>query len=159
MGVYTFQVQNGEREMEALTRIALEISLLIEERWKRDNILDLDNSANVIVEIALDELREWVEIRRRLGSSAFVKKLELVSLSRAQAVVRLTHFGSPKQLKTALAQLDLVLSRGPVNWVLQDSRRPASEASSSADREIKTLLPNPRDADIAIEPRPGSLGR
>ena len=96
---YIFRVQDGETEAKALSRIAFEISLLIEESWKLDNILELDSSDNLIAEISLNELHEWVEIRRRLAEIAFVKNMELVTLSRMQATVRLVYFGSPKQLK------------------------------------------------------------
>ena len=156
---YTFRTQDDEKEVEAFTRIAREIALLIEERWKLDNILELDYSTNLIAELALDGLHEWVEIRRRLATIAFVKNFELVSLSRKQVVIRLAYFGSSKQLKTALAQLDLILSRGPINWVLQDFQRPAVARSSATDRRNKTLSSIPRNADIIIEPRPGSMRR
>ena len=107
----------------------------------------------------MDGLHEWVEIRRRLATIAFVKDFELVSLSRKQMVIRLAYFGSSKQLKTALAQLDLVLSRGPVNWVLQDLQRRAVARSSATDRRNKTLSSIPQNADIFIEPKPGSKRR
>lgn len=154
-GAYIFRVQDGETEAKALSRIAFEISLLIEEGWKLDNILELDSSDNLIAEISLNELHEWVEIRRRLAEIAFVKNMELVTLSRMQATVRLVYFGSPKQLKIALAQSDLDLSGGSMNWVLRDARG----LSSASGRQIKTSLSPPRGDDVQIKSRPTEIAR
>ena len=53
-----FRIENGETVAAALSRIALETSIQIEEDWKRDNILQLDSSDNLIADVALSELRD-----------------------------------------------------------------------------------------------------
>ena len=123
-GIRIFRILESETDAVALGRIALKMSRQIEEDWKRDNILQLDSSDNLVADIALSELREWVDLRRRLRDIAFLQKTQLVMISRTQATVRLTYFGNPGQLRTALAQRDLVLEPGAVNWVLRDARAP-----------------------------------
>ena len=130
-GIRIFRILETETDADALKRIALETSRQIEEDWKRDNILQLDSSDNLVADIALNELREWVEMRRRLRDIAFLQNTQLVMLSRTQATVRLTYFGNPGQLRTALAQRDLVLERGAVNWILRDARAPVPPPVSS----------------------------
>ncbi|MGB0630196.1 MAG: DUF2066 domain-containing protein [Alphaproteobacteria bacterium] len=129
-GIRIFRIQEGETDAEALSRIALETSRQIEEDWKRDNILVLDSRDNLIADVELNELREWVEMRRRLRGIAFLQNTQLVTISRTQATVRLTYFGNPGQLRNALAQRDLVLERGSVNWILRDARAPVSPAGA-----------------------------
>ncbi len=121
-----FRIKGGETDAAALSRIALETSIQIEEDWKRDNILQLDSSNKLIADVALGKLREWVEMRRRLQGIAFLQSSQLVMISRTRASVRLKYFGNPGQLRTALAQRDLVLERGTVNWTLRDASEPAA---------------------------------
>lgn len=132
-GIRIFRILESETDAAALARIALETSRQIEEDWKRDNILQLDSRDNLVADIALNELREWVEMRRRLRDIAFLQNTQLVMLSRTQATVRLTYFGNPGQLRTALAQRDLVLERGAVNWILRDARAPVPQPASSEE--------------------------
>ena len=66
----------------------------IEERWKLDNILELDYSTNLIAELA----RMGLRMGRNKASprnDRIRQKLELVS-SRKQVVIRLAYFGSSK---------------------------------------------------------------
>ena len=80
-------------------------------------------------------------MRRRLQGVAFLQNSQLVMISRTQATVRLTYFGNPGQLRTALAQRDIILERGAVDWVLRDARVPAAPASSGAESDAPSAVP------------------
>ena len=151
-GIRIFRTLENETDAAALGRIALEMSHQIEEDWKRDNILQLDSRDNLVADIALNELREWVEMRRRLRDIAFLQNTQLVMISRTQATVRLTYFGNPGQLRTALAQRDLILEPGTVNWVLRDARVPNVQPAPDAQPEP----PQNPDAPAVSEPAEGA---
>ena len=147
-----FRIENGETVAAALSRIALATSIQIEEDWKRDNILQLDSSDKLIADVVLGELREWVEMRRRLEGVAFLQNSQLVMISRTRASVRLTYFGNPEQLQTALAQRDIVLERGAVNWVLRDAREPATPAWPGSESAAPVLSAPPKLTDLGPPP-------
>mgnify|MGYP002885587374 CR=1 FL=1 len=120
--VRVFRIEDNESDSDALGWIALKISQQIEEDWKLDNILQLDNSNNLIAGVWLDNLQEWVEMRRRLSDVALIHNIELGTISRTKATIRLKYFGNLGKLRTALTQYDLLLKRGTVNWILQDAQ-------------------------------------
>ena len=132
-GIRSFAIADGETDQAAMARAAGETARQIEEDWKRENLLQLNTRNSLIADIALTELREWVEIRQRLRRVAFLQNTQLVAVSRVQASVRLTYFGFPEQLKTALAQRDLILEQSAVNWTLRDARVPPAEPASPAE--------------------------
>ena len=139
--IRSFAVKDSETISDALARVALETSHQIEEDWKRENILQLDSSSNLIANFVLNELREWVQLRRRLSEIALLQDIELVMISRRFAMVRMKYFGTSGQLKIALEQHDLLLERAAVNWVLRDALMPdaAPEPSAEFSRE-KSLV-------------------
>ena len=66
-------------------------------------------------------------MRERLRRIAYLQGWQLVSVTRRNASVKLTYYGDSEQLRVALAQRDIVLEQGPVNWSLRDSRDARSE--------------------------------
>ena len=124
--IQSFAFGEGETPETVLVRAAQEVSRRIEEDWKRENLLRFDRSSDLIADLAIEDLREWVDIRQRLRQIAFLWNTQLVSISRGQMSVRLSFFGDAKQLRVALVQRDLVLEQSDVNWTLRDRRaRPA----------------------------------
>tara|TARA_Y100001970_G_scaffold271973_1_gene368100 strand:- start:17691 stop:18806 length:1116 start_codon:yes stop_codon:yes gene_type:complete len=131
--IRTFMVKDGESVSDALARTALEIAWQIEEDWKRDNILQLDRTNNLIAEVALSELQDWVVLRRSLEDIALVHNIELIMISRRDATIRLTYFGTKSQLKTTFEQHDLLLERKAANWELRNIVAPSSKSDSSTE--------------------------
>ena len=120
--IQSFALGEGEPPETLLVRAAQEVSRQIEEHWKRENLLRFDRSSELIADLAIEDLREWVEIRQRLRQIAFLRNTQLVSVSRRQMSVRLSFFGDAQQLRVALDQRDLVLEQSEVNWTLRDRR-------------------------------------
>ena len=120
--IQSFAFGEGETAETVLVRAAQEVSRQIEEDWKRENLLRFDRSSELIADLAIEDLREWVEIRQRLRQIAFLRNTQLVSVSRRQMSVRLSFFGDAQQLRVALDQRDLVLEQSEVNWTLRDRR-------------------------------------
>lgn len=123
--VQSFSGVARDRIPELLVLAAAEATLRLEEDWKRDNILRFDNPDRLSVRIPIGGLEEWVDIRKRLGGSAVVRKVELTTLSRSGAQVILHYLGEPAQLALDLSQrdLDLVESDGFWTLALRGARR------------------------------------
>jgi hypothetical protein len=74
--------------------------------------------------VPITSLDDWIAVRRRLVSVPAIRGIELLSLSREEARIRLHYIGSPDQLKADLAAVDLALDGGDPVWRV----RPASAA-------------------------------
>ena len=140
--VRSFAFAEADADELVLGRAAQQVALQVDDDWKEKNLIRFDKQNSLITQIALTNLRQWVEVRRRLQGIAFLQGWQLVAMSRSGAEVRLTYYGDSDQLRTALAQRDLVLEQGAVDWLLRDLR-PAQAVSSGTD------IPQP-----IAEPRP-----
>lgn len=125
--VRSFDYSDEDTDETVIRRAALQIALQVEDDWKQENLLRFDKLNNLIADISLTELRQWVEMRERLRRIAYLQGWQLVSVTRRNASVKLTYYGDSEQLRVALAQRDIVLEQGPVNWSLRDSRDARSE--------------------------------
>jgi len=72
----------------------------------------------------IQNLGQWVTLRGQLGSVAAVRKSDLVSMSRAEAVIEITYIGDEGQLRLALAQRNITLAEEGGRWRLQASGGP-----------------------------------
>jgi len=162
--VRSFSYAGEETDEAVIGRAAMQVARQIEEDWKRENLIQFDNQSSLIADVALADLRQWVELRRKLQGIAFLQNWQLFAISRRSASVRLTYYGDAEQLRIALAQRDLVLEQGAVDWVLRDSRQaravapepispagssnlPASEAPVSSDAGFPASQPSDERPD------------
>jgi hypothetical protein len=130
--VYGF-TGTAERPVEALlAEAAAAVRQGIEEAWKRDNLLRLDEQRRLVIAVPLTGLADWVEVRRRLAGVATIRRSALKSLTRETAILDLDYFGDEEQLAGALAQRDLELTQGEgeENWTIT-LRRPESMAPAA----------------------------
>ncbi|MGH7053639.1 MAG: DUF2066 domain-containing protein, partial [Stellaceae bacterium] len=82
-----------------------------------------ESSISAVVPIT--DLGEWIAVRQRLAAVPMIRGIDLLSLNREEARVRLSYVGSSDQLKLALAAADLALDGGAPVWRL----RPAGAAA------------------------------
>ena len=111
----------------------------VEEDWKEENLIRFENQNSLVARLRLTGLRQWVEVRRKLEGSSFLRRWQLVAMTRRNVSVRLNYYGDPEQLRIALAQRDLILEQGAVDWLLRDSR----EVSGSKREELGPIIPSP----------------
>ena len=90
----------------------------VEEQWKRDNLMTFDQEFQLSVVVPIQNLEDWLEVRRRLAQVPFIRRSELMELSRTEARVDLHYFGHEAKLSLALTQSDLILTQEPGAWVL-----------------------------------------
>ncbi len=111
--------QQGEGIDALLNRAAVEIRARIEDQWKADNLLEFERAGVVAVTLPINSLKQWVDAKRRLARVAVIENTELVLLSRNEVRLNIHYIGEAEQLKLALAQADMVLTKDEGNWIVK----------------------------------------
>ncbi len=144
--VRSFRGAPGLAPEKLLQTAAKQLFDEIEESWKDDNLLRFDEQKEMTVRAPLSGLPQWVSLRARLDGVAAVQETVLLALSLESATLRLTYLGDARQLATALAQSDLELVQGPIDWEIRN-------------RGTRPLAPPPRQPGAAAGPvlRPPAL--
>jgi hypothetical protein len=101
-----------------LRRAASDIARQIRNTWKRENLMQFGQDAVLAATIPVTSLGHWLEIRKRLGSVAVIRKIELVLMSRDEVRVNLHYIGKTDQLTVALKQADLILDHQDATFML-----------------------------------------
>ncbi|MFQ5466632.1 MAG: hypothetical protein ACE5DS_00705, partial [Kiloniellaceae bacterium] len=107
--VDTFAQQPDESQDALFARAAAAVATDIQERWKRRNLLHPGDERTIRVLVDLGSLADWLDIKRRLGAVAGVKRSMVTRMSRAEASVDIRFVGDEQQLSLAMAQSDLDL--------------------------------------------------
>lgn len=151
--IRSFAYADQETDDAAIRRAAQQVALQVEEDWKQENLIRFNNQNNLIAMIALTDLRQWVEVRRKLREIAFLQRWQLVAMSRRSASVRLTYYGDAEQLRVALAQRDLILEQGTVDWLLREARQARADTPSPvAAPEAGAGTPAQPTIDTVVQP-------
>ncbi len=116
--VVSFPQEQGETVDLLLSRAANEMTFVVEDNWKRDNLLQFSNSGVIPLVLPIAGLKDWISVRTRLGVVAVVRRAELVLLSKNEVRLNLHFFGDTSQLALALEQADLKLFQEQGEWVL-----------------------------------------
>jgi Uncharacterized protein conserved in bacteria (DUF2066) len=112
----TLDVNSGEAEGDFLKRAADAVAAEIGSTKSHG-----DQQASLAATVPISSLADWVQVRDRLASVPAVRKVDLLSLSRQEAKIQVRYVGSPDQLKSSLAEVDLDLGGGDPVWRLQRS--------------------------------------
>jgi hypothetical protein len=113
----TFDADPGESEPDFLKRAADAVAAEIESGAKKNT----GPQASLAVVVPIISLAEWLQVRERLTSMTSIRKIDLLSLSRQEARIEIKYVGSPDQLKSSLAEVDLALGGGDPVWRIQPS--------------------------------------
>jgi len=116
--VMSFAQEKIETVPQLLLRAARELTQIVEDNWKRDNLLQLARSGAVAVVVPITGLKDWLAVRKRLQQVAVVRRAEMVLLSQDEVRVNLHFLGDPGQLALALEQADLRLFEESGEWLL-----------------------------------------
>ncbi|WP_114391846.1 DUF2066 domain-containing protein [Oleisolibacter albus] len=117
-GRLTVHRLDGSRETYTATgglpAAAQSLVAQVEQAWIRSNLIAPGQERVLSVQVSFATMNDWLETRRRLSQVPTVRQAQVRSLSRGQAEVELTYVGDETQLRTALAQRDLLLgAAGP----------------------------------------------
>ena len=116
--VMTFTQEKIETVPQLLLRAAKELTQIVEDNWKRDNLLQFARGGVVAAVVPITGLRDWLAVRKRLQQVAVVRRAEMVLLSQDEVRVNLHFLGDPGQLALALEQADLRLFEESGEWLL-----------------------------------------
>ncbi|MBT3306117.1 MAG: DUF2066 domain-containing protein [Alphaproteobacteria bacterium] len=116
--VVSFPQGAGETVPQLLARAAVEMTYVVEDNWKRDNLLQFSNSGVLPVVLSISGLKDWIAVRARLSGVAVIRRSEMVLLSKEEVRLNLHFFGDTNQLALALEQADLKLAQDEGKWVL-----------------------------------------
>lgn len=94
----------------------------LEERWTAASLIQSGTESTLTVAVSFTDRDGWLETRKRLASLPIITRATVLSLSRDGASLDLRHKGGLEQLRTALAQRDLVLEDGPEGPALRLAR-------------------------------------
>jgi hypothetical protein len=131
--IESFSGTTRDQVDELLRRAVAEISLEIEETWKRETLLRFDRATRLSARVPLSGLADWLAVRERLGTVSLVRRIELASLSKTNAQVVLHYLGDPGQLAISLAQHDLKLIEEDGFFSLRLRAAPADAGSAGSD--------------------------
>lgn len=112
----------GESSDQMLQRAAAETIRLIEDGWKRENLLSLGRASVASVSVPIAKLADWLTVRKKLGEVSVVRRTEVILMSKVEVRFALHFIGEVDQLALALGQVDLQLLREGDLWVLTPSR-------------------------------------
>lgn len=108
---HAVQVKGGSSADDVLNRAVAAVGTQLDESWRREHTTATGPEHNTLVRIPLSAVNDWVETRKRLSSVNAVTRTNLMSISRSEALITLTHRGDPDQLTQALARQELGLAR------------------------------------------------
>lgn len=74
--------------------------------------------ASLAATVPIASLGDWIALRRRLAAIPAIHRIDLLSLSRQEARVKIEYVGNPDALKSSLAQADLDLDGADPDWRL-----------------------------------------
>ena len=115
---------------------------LVEDEWKRENMLQFDVTGQITALVPLTALEGWLTVKTRLKSVPLIDRYELQAITRDRAQVMLHYLGDESQLKLAMAQSDLGFVRQDEVWVIED-RASASSALETlgAQGSMRSMAP------------------
>jgi hypothetical protein len=116
----SYAANPGESDADFLARTADAVAADVESSAKKPS--SSDQQASLAITVPIANLSEWLQVRNRLASVSSIRKVDLLSLSRQEAKIEVKYVGSPDQLKSSLAEVDLELGGGDPVWRIQPSR-------------------------------------
>jgi hypothetical protein len=108
--VESYAAEPGEDPDALMQRAAGEIARGVDERWKSEQLLRFGSEATITVAVDFQTLAEWVAIRQRLADLTMIRRSDVTSLTRSEAILELVYIGDENQLRSVLAQRDLELA-------------------------------------------------
>ena len=117
-----YLLEPGETVGGMLKRVAIAIRNKIEDTWKEENLIKFEQGSVLAASVPILSLTDWVQARRRLADVAIIERIELVLISRNEALINIFYLGGDEQLSLALAQVDMRLEQEEGSWTLKFRR-------------------------------------
>lgn len=114
-----FLLKDTETIYDLLKRAATSTRNKIEDLWKEDNLIKFEQGSVLATAVPIASLTDWVEVRSRLAKIAIIERIDLVLISRNEALINVFYLGGDQQLSLALAQADMMLEQEEGSWTLR----------------------------------------
>jgi hypothetical protein len=115
----TLDANAGESADDFLKRAVDTIAGEIASSPKKNPSSGFGQQASIGASVTIGSIGEWVRVRDRLASVPAIRKVDLLSLNRREAKIQIKYVGSPEQLRSSLAEVDLGLDGTDPIWRLQ----------------------------------------
>jgi hypothetical protein len=115
----TLNANPGENADDFFKRAADTVAGEIASNSKKSPDPSSDQQASLGASVPIGSIGEWVRVRDRLASVPTIRKVDLLSLNRHEAKIQIKYVGSPEQLRSSLAEVDLGLDGTDPIWRLQ----------------------------------------
>lgn len=112
----------------AMTHAVARLQAEIEDSWKTAHLVLPGDDQRLTVNVPLEGLADWLEVRRRLSAVPLLRRSTLMALSQREAQLDLGFVGNAQQLRTALAQRRLDLTGEGEIWTLRLADRVPTSA-------------------------------
>jgi hypothetical protein len=126
-------VTAGTPPEKTFATAAQQATAAIEEAWKNRGTVEVSKKTTTMVaEVRITSLSQWVSLLARLSSVPSVNEVNVAAMNMGEARVNFTYSGTPDQLKSAAAQVNLNLAdRGGTWWL--GSGAPAGDEAGAAE--------------------------
>jgi hypothetical protein len=115
----SYDSNSGESDADLLARAANAVAGDIDSAARKSVGGRSDQQASLAVTVPITSLGEWLQVRNRLTAVSAIRKIDLLSLSRQEAKIEVKYVGSPDQLRSSLAEVNLDLGGGDPVWRIQ----------------------------------------
>ena len=107
---------------EVFKRAAERTVYLLEQAWREKNAVRFDNPTKLFVRIDIENLAQWIAIRKRLDHIILIKQYTVKALRKDHAEVELFYAGQLDAFQEALRKEELFLSQTDNEeiWLLRD---------------------------------------
>jgi hypothetical protein len=127
------------------------VTSLVGQSWKNENLLDPNQQNELTLDVPLDNLKQWIEVKKRLAGVNLLKGVKLVSLKPSLAVIDVTYLGDSGQFARALAQNALTLTdtggdTGTLALATGPAAAPTPAPADPADPSDATPAPSDQPA-------------
>ena len=117
----SLNANQGEADADLFKRAVDAIATDIDTGWKSAKGDLTGPLATLTVVAPITGLDDWIQLRDMLSAAPAVRKIDVKSLSRQQAILDIQYVGTPDQLKANLATMKLDLEGGDPIWQLARS--------------------------------------
>ena len=135
---------------EVLRRAAERAVYLLEQAWREKNAVRFDNPTKLSVRVNIQNLAEWIAIRKRLDKIKLIKQYVVKALRKDQAEIEIFYAGQIAPFKDALKKEELFLSQAPEDTWLLRNIKDVPLAELNADNATAQQSPAPIEQEIPV---------
>lgn len=107
---------------DALAAAAAAAAEVIEEGWKRRNMLQAGAGGEIVAMADVVQLADWLDIKARLEKVPLVSRVDMQAMTRRRVQMAIAHVGSVEQLQSAMELQALELRDAGGLWTVAPAR-------------------------------------